>query len=313
MVKRLVSIGMFLLISLSSLDLMFRIQYLGFTEVRGAPDFIDDVCSAVSDFELEQPIVILDEDLQIWAGPVFAGCKVPVHVQDFTKTEQLFLALGSYERNGSDPVIIGGFSIANSTLVTMENRFVERSRGRVPQAISSSTSRLAISHLREVKTLEDLDLQLTTVIEFPKSYEMKSTSPLENLAILKQGWSMSEDWGTWADGPSATIQFALAESPNRDRMDPACVQLHGRSYLAADDSFVQVNYVQPNQDPIELPQQPNSQFVLDLISNPDSNGLHKIYLEFPSPVSPLEMGLSNDKRKLSIALESVKVLDFCES
>lgn len=311
MIKRLISIILFFIITLSSINLGFKVEYLGSSEVRGSPAFINETCTKVSELAPHNPIIFLAEDLQIWAGPIFAGCKVPVQLRNFAATESLYLAVVAEKNRDRDPLAITSFPLKNSVEVKGENLFVERARGRTPQALEASTSYLAITNMHKIESLEQLDSHLTPMINLGERYETNSESPRGNRAILSQGWSGAENWGTWADGASATIQFALAGELQDPTQSPVCVHLSGRSFLAAPGSNVEIIYLRPNSEPLSFQQKPNSDFVISLQSNPGTNGVHKILLEFPSPVSPLQMGLSEDNRRLSIAMMSITVEENC--
>ena len=139
MTNRVVSIILFFVFTLSSINFGFKVEYMNTTEVRGSPAFVAETCAGIEKLAAHGAIVFLAKDLAIWAGPIFAGCKVPVELRNFASTESLYLAVLAEKNRGRDPVAITSFPLKGSVEVKGENLFVERARGRLPQALALVT------------------------------------------------------------------------------------------------------------------------------------------------------------------------------
>ena len=144
----------------------------------------------------------------------------------------------------------------------------------------------------EVPTLPAVtaDIDAPIVIDFKKS-------EWPGIISKTSGLSAAEPWGTWSEGETVNLEFsaplpekftiyliANAYGSNVDKEFTACVG----------GSSIKFKLV-------ELPKER----VLEL-NNP--NKLKKIKIDIPSPISPKDLELSSDDRKLGIAFTELRVV-----
>ncbi|QKC97782.1 hypothetical protein EB231_26285 [Mesorhizobium sp. NZP2298] len=116
-----------------------------------------------------------------------------------------------------------------------------------------------------------------------------------------QGLSSAEIWGTWSDGPAVTLEFvkplpeklvlhltASAFGPNAGQ--PISVHIGSQSA-----TFVLSKSVQEIAIPFE-----------------NSEASTSISISIPNPISPKELGLNEDRRKLGIGFRQLSVQDVTQ-
>lgn len=119
-------------------------------------------------------------------------------------------------------------------------------------------------------------------------------------SLLGAGWSAPEDWGVWSDGPLATLVLRLPPEkpvtltvsanalPRRQSPTRAVAVLVG-------GAVVGTWIIGPEQATfsVTLPPSPGPALV--------------VRLRIEDPVSPIQMGLGEDPRRLGVALRSVRL------
>lgn len=113
---------------------------------------------------------------------------------------------------------------------------------------------------------------------------------------LRSGWSSPEPWGVWTDGARATIAFP-APLPRRFRM-----YITGYAFGPNAGQDVGV-LLDGSTQSLRLPAQLGEAVVE--IDNP--HGSASVDLLIPAPTSPVELGLGDDRRKLGVALTSLRI------
>jgi GT2 family glycosyltransferase len=119
-------------------------------------------------------------------------------------------------------------------------------------------------------------------------------------SLLGDGWSFPESWGTWTDGPSASLRLPLPYPGKRWRLtfelrafagavQPRRVTVRGGGRTVAEWSFA--------SDEVH-----RQQLVVEASGDETS-------LEFclPDAVSPSSLGMSNDQRRLGVGLLSLTI------
>jgi amino acid adenylation domain-containing protein len=133
---------------------------------------------------------------------------------------------------------------------------------------------------------------------------VKKFSNSELLEVILSGnWSSREPWGVWSDGPRAAVVFDSSSLPDRFAV---AIQAHlfppGRSptqtvRVSDDDGNVLMTI--SNQRPIGKP------VVIMQKSPTRPRRMTSLIFDIDAPVSPNELGINADRRKLGIALESL--------
>ncbi|GEM_PF-2176794 len=144
--------------------------------------------------------------------------------------------------------------------------------------------------------LERLIINIGKLISFAKT---------ENTyQYLSMGWSAPEPWGTWSDGDAAMIVMKLASEPAQDLV----LALDGHAFVTAKHPHQEIDlkvnghplgtihYDFPSSDEIRTVPIPKA-FIADR--------LVKLEFGFKDAISPKELGLSQDPRRLGLGLVSL--------
>lgn len=126
--------------------------------------------------------------------------------------------------------------------------------------------------------------------------------------LVGLGWSVPEWWGRWMLGHSATLNFRLPDEPRRDlRIELSVVTIappaHPRQKLnifANDRLVMQRTFEQGGSSdfPVVIPR-----------SVIGSNRLVRLGFNSAYPVSPAALGMSGDRRELSIGVKQLRIDD----
>ncbi|RON55177.1 DUF6311 domain-containing protein [Pseudomonas frederiksbergensis] len=128
----------------------------------------------------------------------------------------------------------------------------------------------------------------------------------EGKALLANGWSESELWGTWSEEASAEIVFRVPPSARTLRLETtaflppgharqgAVISINGLSALTtmldkADGNVIDVNLTEAMKQRVS------------------SQGMLRLQFQFADAVSPSKSGLSRDPRKLAMGLKALTV------
>lgn len=147
-------------------------------------------------------------------------------------------------------------------------------------------------------TSELISLTPKSVIGVPLSFSgIKGEKPL----FLFEGWSIyPEDWGTWSEGGESTIKLPLPKG------DPQLLELNLAAFLPGKytsrslDVYINGEFIKrvtlndsrSNLLRLPIPQSALSREILTL----------KFLIE--NPLSPYELGMSMDRRKLGVGIQS---------
>lgn len=128
-------------------------------------------------------------------------------------------------------------------------------------------------------------------------------------ALLCQGWSTPEEWGVWSDGPTARLRLPILRDGGIWR-----VVLHGRGLvdgLAKGKSRSIVARIGGKMVAQWAYSARSAQVVGELtLTGLDGSRGNYVDLDFPDAVSPMQLGLNSDSRRLGLALEKI-VLERC--
>lgn len=119
-----------------------------------------------------------------------------------------------------------------------------------------------------------------------------------------QGWSPPEEGFTWTDGDSAALEFSLGD--DRDLV----LTMTFRPYLVKGKHDSQEMRVRANGHVIgndTLSSEGFQEISLAIPGDVLDGETLKIVFEFPDAVSPRELGVSADSRRLGIAMETLRI------
>ena len=133
--------------------------------------------------------------------------------------------------------------------------------------------------------------------------QVNELSSVKNSRVVLSGnWARLEDWGIWSAGARATASFDASNLPDRFRIEIELKLFPKHSYQAAQTVRVSSNGVLlmaiTNRDPIR-------KVVFDLRRSPSATKLISLDFDVSNPISPLDLGLDDDLRKLGVGLISL--------
>jgi hypothetical protein len=120
--------------------------------------------------------------------------------------------------------------------------------------------------------------------------------------FLASGWSLPEPWGVWSNAETATLIFRVHDNTNRNsyalraKVNPWIV--NGR---AKQPVTIFVNRKMVIKRELTAPEE------LSIPVRPDTDGVVQINIRITDPVSPKQLMLSEDDRKLGIGLISLEL------
>ncbi|EWY36018.1 hypothetical protein N825_31850 [Skermanella stibiiresistens SB22] len=128
--------------------------------------------------------------------------------------------------------------------------------------------------------------------------------------FVGQGWSAQEDWGTWTDGDAASLRLSLAAPANpghshaRLRLD---VSAFGAGTHPSQTAKVMVNGETVGEFTVDAAggwRSISLEIPMGLIAR-----RHPVKISFalPDAISPFELGVSSDKRKLGLGLRALSL------
>lgn len=113
-------------------------------------------------------------------------------------------------------------------------------------------------------------------------------------AALRDGWSHIEPWGVWSDGPSAVMEIPVGALSTT-------LQITANSLTSPSHPRQRVIvHINGSKAAQQLSLQGSQSFSLHLPAN--HHGKVTISFEFPDAISPAELGMGGDSRKLAIGV-----------
>jgi len=122
------------------------------------------------------------------------------------------------------------------------------------------------------------------------------------------GWSGAEKWGTWSDGDSALVHLALSSTPKNDLE----LLIHGHAFLTHKHPSEEVDILVNGHylDTLKYDLRSNGGVRVVKILKAlalEKNGQLLIKFNFKNPISPAEVGLSADARRLGLGIVSLEL------
>jgi uncharacterized protein DUF6311 len=129
-----------------------------------------------------------------------------------------------------------------------------------------------------------------------------------SLKYAGSGWSGTEPWGTWTEGPTSIVILKLSVIPDRDM----ALSIEGPAFLT-DKHSVQDIEVLVNRHPVETlrytypPSRDTRVITIHKSLIQEKKGLLIIEFKIKNPKSPAEVGESGDLRHLGLGLISLQL------
>ncbi|MDD0967459.1 MULTISPECIES: DUF6311 domain-containing protein [Pseudomonas] len=124
--------------------------------------------------------------------------------------------------------------------------------------------------------------------------------------FLAQGWSVPEPWGVWSSGPNAELVMRIPDSARRLRLETTAflapshvrqgvvVRLNGLEALTASLDKADGNTLEVSLTPA-------------IRQRIKADGLLRLQLQFADAISPQQLGMGQDPRKLAMGLKTLTV------
>jgi hypothetical protein len=147
-------------------------------------------------------------------------------------------------------------------------------------------------------------LELIPLLKQGERILFKEASPAT--AYLAKGWSANEPWGTWSLGSDAEIILRTSAAVHSLVLETTALlgQTHPQQALVISVNEVQVlatSLIKPDGNLIEVALTPELQKLIT------EQGLLRIQFHFANAISPGELGMGEDGRKLAIGLQALTV------
>ncbi|WP_445179411.1 DUF6311 domain-containing protein [Pseudomonas sp. McL0111] len=160
-------------------------------------------------------------------------------------------------------------------------------------------------HCKDCPPLEASDpLKLIPELKQGERVVFNVASPAA--AYLGKGWSLNEPWGTWSEGaesqivlrPNSRVRSLLLETtallaPNHTEQS--------LEIFVNDVRVLSTRLVKPEQNRI------NIELPADVQQLVERQGVMRIQFKYANAISPGELGMSNDSRKLAMGLQALTV------
>jgi hypothetical protein len=124
---------------------------------------------------------------------------------------------------------------------------------------------------------------------------------------LRSGWSQTEDWGAWSDGPSATVLLADAALAGKQNVE---LVIEARGFVSQSQPKQRVRVRVNGADAGELLLDWDiTSTSLQVPTEAMRSSVLQIELVPETPMSPATIGTSSDKRLLGVGLKSLQLRD----
>jgi len=117
--------------------------------------------------------------------------------------------------------------------------------------------------------------------------------------VLIEGWYYPEPWGVWMDSRSAKLLLPLPKNAQK-------LEISARAFISKPNSFQPINIVVNGEKlpQIELTQPENNLISINITPKAIKEGYLQIEFVPTNPARPIDLGMGNDDRLLSIGLVS---------
>jgi hypothetical protein len=126
--------------------------------------------------------------------------------------------------------------------------------------------------------------------------------------LLGEGWSGAEDWGRWTVGHRATMRVSLKEGYNYDLIlgvFPFCPD-------PFDGQTLKVGWNDKSLAESVFNTCEHRELLIEIAGENVTGELDTLWLEFGKAISPAQMGLSGDVRRLAVGFTLVNFIQKTE-
>ena len=122
------------------------------------------------------------------------------------------------------------------------------------------------------------------------------------------GWASPEPWGTWSEGDTALLRLELSKTTKND----VELLIEGHAYLSDKHTSQEIDILVNKQYVATLKYDLQSKGEIRAVKIPnhlvlENNGHLLIKFNFKNPISPAELGLSDDARRLGLGIVSMEL------
>lgn len=124
------------------------------------------------------------------------------------------------------------------------------------------------------------------------------------VAYLSKGWSLNEPWGTWSEGAESQIVLRPIGPAHSLLLETTALiaPMHKEQALdifVNDKRLLSTRLVKPEENRISIELPPDVQQLIQ------QQGFLRLSLKYANAISPGELGMSKDPRKLAIGLQAL--------
>ena len=154
------------------------------------------------------------------------------------------------------------------------------------------------------KSVEQAPQQL--IPEIPSGQKTPFSFGAAGYEFLARGWSVPEPWGVWSSGPDAELVFRIPESARSLRLETTAflTPSHARQGVV-----VKLNGLETLNTSLDKLDGNTLELTLTpaIRQRIKEEGLLRLQLQFADAISPQELGMSKDPRKLAMGLKTLTV------
>lgn len=154
-------------------------------------------------------------------------------------------------------------------------------------------------------SLNDTEFQESRFVPILDNWYMTNTGSII-AGLMSNGWSVPEDWGTWSDGKQAALTFPCSAMESQAKA-PIVIELEISPFVASAHPNVNISIYRDDDKAWSGVLDKPSVVRMELpIKTCESNSISTLKFIIDNPTSPASLGLSNDSRKLGIALLRIR-------
>lgn len=268
-------------------------QLLDFTVGRGVRLFSIDGCHTVE--HTENDLLLAEQSLA--SGGV-------IILDDFENPDWPGVKQGVERFLGRVSTMVP-FAVAYNKLYFTTTSHVAKYCGYVEKIIANSMDNISFERVAGFDVMRALLPSVESVFSdsFEQYIDLSTHGNPEK--YLRTGWSTPEPWGVWSQADLADLVVKAGSVHNG-----LIIAMSFHAFVAKEHPSVQINIVinGVKADSICFAYgQDYQNWIYRLPVSEITNGMLHIIFSINNPISPLELGLSTDERKLGIGLRNIRL------